>query len=48
MVKSVGKMAAVLPGLHAYNIPAASDHARQLNGDVRGQVHLGDNNYYGM
>ena len=47
MVGSAGKMAAVLPGSHAYNSPVASDHARMFNGDARGPVHLGDNIYYG-
>lgn len=42
-----GKMAAVLPSAHAYNSPVAGGNANQLNGDVRGQVHLGDNIYYG-
>lgn len=40
-------MAAVLPTSHTYNGPAAGGNARQLNGDVRGQVHLGDKIYYG-
>jgi hypothetical protein len=46
-VESAGKMATPLPGSHTYNSPAASGHARQLNGDVRGQVHLGDTIHYG-
>jgi hypothetical protein len=40
-------MAAVLPGSHTYDNPTASNHARQLLGDVRGSVHLGDTIHYG-
>ena len=46
-VGSAAKMAAVLPGSHTYNNPVANDHARMFSGDVKGQVHMGDNNYYG-
>ena len=47
MVGSAGRMAAVLPGSHTYDNLVASDHAKMFSGDVRGQVHMGDNNYYG-
>jgi hypothetical protein len=46
-VGSAGKIAAVLPGSHTYNNPVANDHAMMFNGDVKGQIHMGDNNYYG-
>jgi hypothetical protein len=45
-IESAGRMAAVLPIPHIFNSPTATDGAIQVNGDVTGQVHMGDNNYY--
>jgi len=47
VIGSAGKMAVVLSRSHTYNNPVASDHARQLMGDVMGPVNLGDTIYHG-